>query len=136
MVDIGVSTISHEQLYKPLIALLDGFSHDRDLHVAQAAAYTGQALRGIQDDDTVGKASLRGLLRAIDLAMTVSGTVSSVDPSKIWEAVKSGIDGASRLRDFTWYMFKKRTGKSWYTALRATSVLIRTRSWDELSNFI
>ncbi|RAH75343.1 uncharacterized protein BO66DRAFT_433422 [Aspergillus aculeatinus CBS 121060] len=136
MVDIGVSDISHEQLYKPLIALLDGFSHDRDLHVAQAAAYTGQALRGIQDDDTVGKASLRGLLRAIDLAMTVSGAVSSVDPSKIWEAVKSGIDGASRLRDFTWDMFKKRTGKSWYTALRATSILIRTRSWDELSDFI
>ncbi|OJJ51807.1 hypothetical protein ASPZODRAFT_138863 [Penicilliopsis zonata CBS 506.65] len=136
MVDIGVSNISHEQLYKPLIDLLDKFSKDKELHVAQAANYAAQALRGIPDDDTIGKASLRGLIRAVDIGTTLASAATSIDLAALWEAAKSTLGAVASLEDFILDTFKTRTGKSWYTALRMTSVLIRTKSWTELEHFI
>lgn len=101
MADVSMSGISHENLYRPLIGLLDGLSQNPELHLAQSASYAAQALRGIEDNDTIGQASLRGLVRAIDLAMMVAGAATSVDPGKIWEAAKSGFESGTKLKDYT-----------------------------------
>ena len=67
MADIGVSSISHEDMQKRLLEILKSLKESEELHLAHAAEYASQALRGIPDDDTTFKALLRGFIRTTDM---------------------------------------------------------------------
>jgi hypothetical protein len=136
MADIGISKLSRESLHQPLLKLLKDLKGDKELHLAQAAVYAGQALLGISEDDTLLDASLRGALRVVDLALMTFGAVSSHDLHKLFEATKGAFAGARDLKDYARDAFKARRGSHWYVALRMTDILLRSRSIDKLVEFI
>ncbi|KAL4896460.1 hypothetical protein BDV59DRAFT_106978 [Aspergillus ambiguus] len=136
LADIGITNLSRESLHQPVLGLLKELKRDKELHLAQAAAYARQALLGLSDDDTMLEASLRGTLRVVDITMMTLGGVSNHDIHKLYEAGRAAARAARDFKDYTKDALKARRGKHWYAALRVTDVLLHTRSIDKLVEFV
>lgn len=153
MYDVQMAGIDRETLQKPLLDMLDTLSKDKEIRLAQAAAYAREALRCIPDSDGPYKILLRNLVNVVGAASKIAGAVATMDASKLFDgavALADVPDLASAMVDVVEAISvamsnldavketvgKQRKRKIWYVALRYSDMLIQNRAFASLEFFL
>jgi hypothetical protein len=153
MNEIKSSGLSQDDIHKPLLEQLDGLSKNPELRLAQAAQYAYQALLGIPSDESPWKTLWLQFYPVVKAAAQVSGSVFSLDPSKLVEGLEglqhvvplvesivnvirnlSGLSGS--ISSATKGIKTLRKQKSWYVTLRFTNMLIHSNATSHLEKLL
>ena len=153
MNEVKTIGLDREQLHEPLLEKLSTLSKHKELHLSQAASYAYQALLGIPNNEGPWAALWRNAYNVTDAAAKVAGAVFTMDPSKLLDGlvtlkdvpdlISSMIDVSKKVADLlsasrsTAEILKfSQKQKSWYVALRLTSLLIRANAFEYLKELL
>ncbi|KAI9035806.1 uncharacterized protein KD926_002870 [Aspergillus affinis] len=152
LIDLKVNGINREEIYEPLVNLLDQLKSHDEPRLAQAASYASEALRGVPDNVDVWNLFWQTSGQVISAASNIAGGVTSMDPGKfvtaapevleLYALLKDLLDaGHRRLEDrkkkkleeaLRNNINKNSNQRLWYRVLRYASLLLSANSFDVL----